>query len=132
MITARNTDKGYQTILSNGENGILADEPLAEHGTGLGFAPYDLLCSSIAACKVMTIRYYARQKGWVLGDVHAQVEIETERKEQQTITRFRTQLRIEGDHLTPEQHTQLMRVADRCPVHRVLSGSITLEESATF
>jgi putative redox protein len=124
-IEARNTPTGYQTILSNGQNGYLADEPIAEHGTGLGFAPYDLLLSSLAACKTITIRYYARQKNWPLGDVTAKITLHTERVDDRTVSRMETTIHIEGE-LTDAQRTQLLRVADRCPVHRVLTGELTL------
>jgi putative redox protein len=126
MISARNTPIGYQTIISNGTNGYLADEPIEENGTGLGFAPYDLLMSSLAACKTMTIRYLARQKGWEIGEVHAEVQMETERREGKSYTTIRSSIRIDGD-LSDEQRAQLLRAAERCPVHRVLTGEITLE-----
>ena len=129
-ISARNIPIGYQTILSNSQNGYLADEPIADNGTGLGFAPYDLLLSGLAACKTMTIRYYARQKGWELGVVHAELAMDTERRDGQTYTIIRSKIHIEGI-LTDDQRGQLLRVADRCPVHRLLTGEILIENAVS-
>jgi putative redox protein len=125
-IKAHNLPNQYQTILSNGRHGIVADEPIADEGTDLGFAPYEILTASLAACKVMTMRYLARQKAWDLQDVHAELTLVTERSEGKTVTRIQTSIRLEGN-LTEEQTAQLLRVADRCPVHRLLTGEIEID-----
>jgi|JI7StandDraft_1071085.scaffolds.fasta_scaffold00749_11 putative redox protein len=130
-LNARNMPIGYQTILSNGTHGYLADEPVADNGTDLGFAPYDLLLSALAACKTMTIRYLARQKGWPLDDVHAELSLDTERRDGQTVTDIQVKIRLEGD-LTDDQRTQLMRAADRCPVHRMLKGELNIAEAVSY
>lgn len=128
IVSARNMETGYQTVLAQGSHAILADEPLDKDGTGLGFGPYELLLSSLAACKTMTIRWLARQKGWTLGDVHAELELVTTRKEGKVVTGFRSKIRIDGD-INEEQRAALMRAADRCPVHRILTGEISIEDS---
>jgi putative redox protein len=125
QVTARNIPVGYQTIISNGTNGYLADEPVEDNGTGLGFAPYDLLLASLAACKTMTVRYLARQKGWPLNDVTAHLDLVTERRDGEVFTKINTTIHLDGD-LTDEQRAQLLRAADRCPVHRMLMGNIDI------
>ncbi|MCC7244718.1 MAG: OsmC family protein [Saprospiraceae bacterium] len=130
-LTARNTPNGYQTILSNGTLGYLADEPVADEGTGLGFSPIDLLLGSLAACKTMTVRYLARQKGWEIGEVHAELYLETERISGQSHTKIKSKMRIEGN-LSADQLAQLYRAADRCPVHRILTGEMSIEEVVSF
>jgi putative redox protein len=124
-IKAHNLTDAYQTILTNGRHGWIADEPIAEDGTDLGLAPYEILLASLAACKSMTLRYLAKQKGWALEDVRAELVLQTERKEGKSVTFIQTKISIEGD-LTDEQREQLLRVADRCPVHRVLTGAIDI------
>ena len=130
-ITARNTTTGYQTVVSNGTHGYVADEPISHHGTDLGFAPYDLLLASLAACKTMTIRYVARQKGWPLQDVHAELDLDTDRREGQPFTNIQVKIRLDGE-LTDEQRAQLLRAADRCPVHKLLMGELTIEEAVAL
>ncbi len=125
QVTARNIPEGYQTIISNGTNGYLADEPVADNGTGLGFAPYDFLLASLAACKTMTVRYVARQKGWPLNDVTAQLDLVTERRDGEVFTKITATIQLDGD-LTDDQRAQLLRAADRCPVHRMLTGHMEI------
>jgi putative redox protein len=78
----------------------------------------------------MTIRMYARRKGWPLD--HVQVGVSHDKVHAQdaksgaggkadTFTRV---IHLTGN-LSAEQRARLLEIADRCPVHR------TLEQSAT-
>ena len=62
-IKLKNLPIGYQTIISNGRHSIIGDEPINSKGTDLGFSPTDLILSSIAMCKVATVRFIARRNG---------------------------------------------------------------------
>ena len=48
---------------------FLADEPVDAGGLGSGPTPYDLLSAGLGACTAMTLRLYARRKGWPLQGV---------------------------------------------------------------
>jgi putative redox protein len=48
-------------LITNGRHAGVG-EPAASAGTDLGFSPEDLILSSIAMCKVATVRYIARKK----------------------------------------------------------------------
>jgi uncharacterized OsmC-like protein len=48
---------------------ILRDEPKQAGGDGKGMNPYELLLSALGGCIAMTLRIYARHKGWPLEDV---------------------------------------------------------------
>ena len=78
----------------------------------------------------MTLRLYANRKGYALEDVqvrlrherlHAQDCAECDGKEGKVecITR---ELFVRGS-LSEEQRADLLRIADRCPVHRTLEGT---------
>jgi putative redox protein len=80
----------------------------------------------------MTIRMYARRKGWPLDHVgvdvmhdkvHAQdAASATEEK----IDRFTRVIRLEGD-LDAGQRARLLEIADHCPVHRTLERRSRIE-----
>jgi putative redox protein len=75
---------------------------------------------------------YARRKGWPL--THVQVDVSHDKVHaqdagQQTGAKadtFRRLIKLEGD-LTEEQRHRLLEIADRCPVHRTLENSATIE-----
>lgn len=108
---------------------LFGDEPLSQGGRNLGPTPYDLLTAALAECTAMTIRWYALRHGWPVG--HVQVEVRHGRKLQagsdQMIDEFRKSIMIEGPDLSDDQRQKLYEVAERCPVHRTLTGSIRIE-----
>ncbi|MGH1426205.1 MAG: bifunctional alpha/beta hydrolase/OsmC family protein [Pseudooceanicola sp.] len=106
----------------------LADEPEAYGGTNQGMSPYGFLSAGLGACTSMTIRMYARRKGWPL--THVQVDVSHDKVHAQdagTTTdakadRFTRVIRLDGT-LTSEQRAKLLEIADKCPVHRTLERS---------
>jgi putative redox protein len=96
-IALKNLPQGYQTVISNGKHTIVGDEPIASKGTDLGFSPEDLLLAALGACKVSTVRNVARRNGWTIGNVDAELEMKSERKQDGLHTRVDVRITIEGD-----------------------------------
>ena len=66
--------KGFlQDVTAGQEHHILADEPEAYGRTNRGLTPYGLMSAGLGACTSMTIRMYARRKGWPLEHVSVDV-----------------------------------------------------------
>lgn len=103
----------------------LADEPLAYGGTNRGMSPYGFLSAGLGACTAMTVRMYARRKGWPLE--HVQVDVshdkihahDAETGRQSKVDTFRRVVRLDGP-LDDSQRARLLEIADRCPVHQTL------------
>jgi putative redox protein len=122
-IKIKGLPAGYQSLITNGRHSLVGDEPLSSKGTDLGFSPEDLLLSALAACKVSTVRFIARKKGWELRDVDAQLELSVQRHADRSLSsRVQIAIQIEGD-LSAGQRAELLREADNCYVHRLLNGS---------
>jgi putative redox protein len=121
-----------QDITSGQHHHVQADEPAAYGGTDRGMSPYGLLSAGLGACTSMTIRMYARRKGWPLA--HVQVDITHDKVHAQDaavpgeekIDRFLRAIRLEGD-LDADQRARLLEIADRCPVHRTLERRAVIE-----
>jgi len=124
---------GFLQDISNGpDHHLLADEPRAYGGTNRGLSPYGFLASGLGACTSMTIRMYARRKGWPLtgirvdvthDKVHAQ---DAEARGDEKIDTFRREITLMGD-LDADQRARLLEIADKCPVHRTLERSSHIE-----
>jgi len=81
----------------------------------------------------MTLRMYADRKAWPLervtvtlahDKIHAQDCADCETREGR-IDRITRQLAIAGA-LSPEQRAKLLEIADKCPVHRTLTGEVSI------
>ncbi len=131
--TCEADSKGFlQDIHAGPVHHVLADEPLAYGGTNKGMSPYGFLSAGLGACTSMTIRMYARRKGWPLdhvsvdvnhSKVHAQdAEAATENK----IDTWKRTIKLTGA-LSEEQRQRLLEIADRCPVHRTLERAAKVE-----
>ncbi|WP_171240579.1 bifunctional alpha/beta hydrolase/OsmC family protein [Ruegeria sp. HKCCA5491] len=117
-----------QDIQSGPRHHAVADEPASYGGTDQGMSPYGFVSSGLGACTSMTIRMYARRKGWPLtgitvdvchDKVHAQdAGLVSDGK----VDLFRRKIRLEGP-LDETQRARLLEIADKCPVHRTLEGS---------
>lgn len=128
-INIKNLPTGYQSLITNGRHAIVGDEPTSSTGTDLGFSPEDLILSSIALCKVATVRYIARKNKWEIGEVDGEFELNVKRGEDGKLSSHVTaKIKIEGD-LTAEQKTELLKQADACYVHRMIEGDWDIENA---
>ena len=133
-VTARTRGEGFRTELFAHGFSLVADEPVEYGGGNEGPSPYDYLLAALGACTGMTVQMYARRKGWPLEEalvrlshqkIHAQ-DCENCEAEERRIDRFVRELELHGE-LDPEQRQRLLEIAEKCPVHRTLTGEIRIE-----
>jgi putative redox protein len=108
-----------------GGHAIRADEEAEKGGDDTGATPHELLLAALGSCTAMTLKLYAERKGWPLRDVHVTLN-GANGEGAYSVTR---QVAIHGD-LDAEQRQRLLEIADRCPVHRTLTGEITIKTTA--
>jgi putative redox protein len=113
----------YQTRVTAGKHVLIADEPVTNGGKDEGADPFELLLASVGSCTAITVRMYADRKGWPLEHIHMQLTLEVDREA--SVTRITKSISLDGP-LTPEQKKRLMQIADKCPTHKVLTGTIAI------
>lgn len=135
IVTGTGPDALAQEVIA-GPHGFLVDEPVALGGAETGPTPYDLLLAALGSCTAITLRLYAKRKGWPLRNVtvalrHARVHVtdcagcETAPMQVEEIRRTLT---LEGP-LDQDQRARLLEIADKCPVHRTLEGRVHVRTS---
>jgi putative redox protein len=129
--TASVLDSGPGSLLveiATGGQTFSGDEPVDAGGTGRGPGPYDLLSAALAACTTMTVRLYADHKAWPLEHIAVNVEHAKETGAAPPDVFHRT-VTLTGP-LDEEQRARLLQIAERCPVHRTLTGGARIETRA--
>lgn len=129
VIVEETGEGGFQVEVLAGRARFLSDEPVAVGGMGSGPTPYDLLGAALGACTAMTLRLYARGKGWPVESVRVSVG-HAKTPGHQIPDIFTREIAICGE-LTAEQRARLLEIADRCPVHRTLERGARIETSET-
>ena len=124
-IRARELDTGGFLTALDAPRGrhAYADEPVKVGGTDRGLTPFELVGAGLGACTTMTMRMYANRKGWPAD--RSSVDVTWEQSDRYNST-FRRTIRLSGD-LTDEQRARMIEIADKCPVHRMLNGTVTIE-----
>lgn len=120
----------FQNWVQAGPHGFMADEPRSYGGTETGPTPYNLLAAALGACTTMTLRNYAGLKGLDVGRIKVEVEYskihiedcnECEGADDSRIDQFERRIEIQGD-LGEDVRERMLKIADRCPVHRTLEN----------
>ncbi len=118
---------GLQLLITAGPARFVADEPEELGGLDLGPTPHDLVSAGLAACTAQTLRLYAKRKGWPLGPV--QVAVSHSRDPALTpADRFNRVITLNGV-LDDEQRARLLDIAEKCPVHRMLTAGSAVSTS---
>ncbi len=112
----------YRQIVRIGPHTLVADEPVESGGEDAGPAPHEWILAGLGACTSMTVRMYATRKGWPLESVEASVSGDHV-DGAFVLTRHVT---LRGP-LSDEQRARLLEIANKCPVHKSLSGPIRID-----
>ncbi len=132
-VLVRETGKSkFHNIAIAGKHKIIADEPKSVGGTNEGPSPYDLLAMALGTCTNMTIRMYAEFKKLPIGNISVHVDhkkihakdceicTQDQREGGGKIDVFDRSITVEGLD-DPEISQKLLKIADKCPVHKTLS-----------
>jgi putative redox protein len=114
----------YQAVVRSGGHTLVADEPADLGGADTGMAPYNLLLASLASCTVITLRMYIERKMWIVDEINISLEMFKEGNS----TRIDAEITFKGE-LTDKQRERLLTIADACPVHKILTGNVIVNNA---
>ena len=130
-VISEGAASGYVQDVRMGTHRMAVDEPVDKGGTDTGPTPYDLLAGALGTCTSMTLGYYARREGLPLESVRVTVRHSKIHAEDCAACATRVgrldhlerEIELVGP-LSEAQRADLLRIADRCPVHRTLTAEI--------
>ena len=118
----------FQQVITAGAHKWLCDATQGEGGLGINPEPHEYLLGALGACTAMTLQIYAQRRGWQLNQVEIELsesqvpDPEEPGKHMSAITR---DIRVAGI-LTDDQLKTLHRIADKCPIHKLITGHKTV------
>jgi putative redox protein len=125
-VVARRRHGYVHEVEIEGGHTVVVDEPsFVEGGTDAGPSPTRLVAAGLAGCVAVTMEMYANRKGWDVGAVEVDVDVEHEGFAPRS---FAVTLRLPPG-LSEEQKERLAAVAQKCPVHKVLAGETPVSVS---
>ncbi|HJV50439.1 MAG TPA: OsmC family protein [Noviherbaspirillum sp.] len=110
-----------QHVIEIGPHTVLTDAPRMYGGEETGPEPHDLLAAALGACTALTVTMYARRKGMDLQDIHVRLE----HGQQDDAYVLKRHIHYVGN-LSAEEQNRLTEIANKCPVHKTLSGPIQI------
>ena len=119
----RDRSRKMQHTVRIGAHSFAVDEPPGNGGEDGGPTPHDLYDSALGACKALTMLWYAQRKQIPLEDIRVAVDRD-DAEERRGVYRLRVTLAL-GGPLTPEQRQELLNVAAKCPVHKLMTQVTT-------
>jgi putative redox protein len=120
---ARDLSGSMKHRISIREHTLVADVDVATGGEDAGPSPHDLYDSALGACKALTLLWYAKRKNIPVEDIQVAVERDDSNVRNGTY-RLKTLIKITGD-VSEEQRTELLGVAAKCPIHKLMTQTTT-------
>ena len=109
-----------------------ADEAIANGGSDAGPNPHELLLAALGACASITVQMYAGRKQWPLEGVDIRLSYGKVPAENQPdaktgmVDGIEMEICCSGD-LSEDQQRRLLEIAERCPVHRMLTSQMQIQ-----
>jgi putative redox protein len=133
-VTLRSRNS-FRNEVTAGPHAWVMDEPPSAGGGGEGPTPYDMLAAALGGCTSMTLHYFAKREKIALEGVEVTVRHDREHAADCAdclttsgyIHRFRVEIKLDG-YLTEGDRQKLLAIAKRCPVAKVLSSEIKIDE----
>ncbi|WP_028295749.1 OsmC family protein [Olivibacter sitiensis] len=115
----------YKTAIYWRNGVLITDEPEKLGGKDLGPDPYTLLLSSLVACTLATLRMYIEHKGLVILEIQVEANMYHKIENKETIAQIERKITF-PEQLDLEVQQRLLRVAENCPISKILKGNIRI------
>jgi len=123
IVVTRDRTRSMMHSVAVRRHTLTVDEPPANGGEDAGVTPHELYDSALGACKALTVLWYAKRRNIPLEDIEVSVDRD-DSAERQGSYRLRIGLSL-GGALTDEQRQELLKVAEKCPVHKLMTQVTT-------
>jgi putative redox protein len=126
-VLATGTTTPYRVTLTNPQgHHWYADEPVEKGGQDTAPNPLQMLLSALGACTTVTLEMYATHKGIKIDHVQVDLILNPDGNPEPGTNKIERKITLKGD-FTEDQHKRLLKVAESCPVHKLLTSNIQIQ-----
>lgn len=134
VVVAETGRGSFVNDVEAGKHRWVVDEPEYIGGLDAGPSPYELLAAALGACTSMTLRMYADRKWMNVGRIRVEVSHTKAHADDCTdcvdgskglgplVDHFHRRISVEPA-VSADDMAALVRIAERCPVHRTLEAN---------
>ena len=102
-----------------------ADEPTEVGGGNTAASPDRLILASLGACTAITLKMVASRRQLPLTGIEVELQLNPHGKPESGNDIVR-RITVHGE-LNDEQQAQLLKVANACPMHKLLTGEVRIQ-----
>ena len=102
---------------------VMFDEPQNNGGQDMAPAPTEMLCASLCACTIATMKIYINHKKWTVEGITVDVDKSTNTEGKNV---FKRTITVKGN-FDADQKSRILAIANKCPVHKILESSNIIE-----
>jgi putative redox protein len=113
----------YTFEVNSAGHSIPVDVTTALGGDNSAPDPHDYMQIALAGCTAITLQMYAQRKEIPLESSDIKIQITQEGSENKILR----QIKLLGPALTEDQRLDLLRVANKCPIHLFLERGAQIE-----
>jgi putative redox protein len=129
---AQSTTTPYRVTLTDPSGHLwYVDEPRSKGGQDTAPNPIQLLLSALGACTTVTLQMYADHKNIKLEHVQVDLALNPMGDSEAGQNMLERKIILQGD-FTEEQRKRLLKVAENCPVHKLLTSNIQIQTELTI
>lgn len=122
VVVTDSGQKPWGQVLLTRDQIVFADEPQTLGGQNSGPTPTHLVLMALGACTAITTRMYAERKEWRIDRIAVRLRWAPE------FTTIERHIEI-GGPLDDEQRARLLQIAEKCPVHKILTGGVAVQST---
>ena len=123
ITVTRDRTRKMKHVVQVRQHQLVVDESEPLGGEDTGPTPHELYDSALGACKALTVLWYANRKHIPVEDIEVTIERD-DSKERSGEYRLHATLKVSGA-LTDAQRQELLGVAGKCPVHKLMTQVTT-------
>jgi putative redox protein len=118
--------ENYLMEIKTTNHTVMVDEPKSIGGSNQYPNPAQYLLSALASCTAITIKMYADNKKWNVGEINVDVKMKEVISSGKTIKKIVKAVQFENP-LEDDQIERLLTIGSKCPISKLLEQPIKME-----